>query len=55
MPSNEVARLRLQAQECVEQAERSISPLDKETWLRVAADWMRLAQSIDDRQGKRPE
>jgi hypothetical protein len=42
MPSNEAARFRQQAQECVEQAERSISPDDKETWLRVAAEWMKL-------------
>jgi hypothetical protein len=30
-----------------------VSPLDKETWLRVAAEWMKLAPSIDGRQGKR--
>jgi hypothetical protein len=52
MPGNDADRFRKQAQECVEQAERSISPLDKETWLRVAAEWMKLAQSVDDRDGK---
>jgi hypothetical protein len=52
MPNNDPARFREQAKECVEQAERSISPLDKETWLRVAAEWMKLAQSIDDREGR---
>jgi len=52
MPNNDADRFRKQAQECVEQAERSISPLDKETWLRVAAEWMKLAQSVDDRDGK---
>ena len=52
MANIDADRFRKQAQECVEQAERSISPLDKETWLRVAAEWMRLAQSVDDRDGK---
>jgi hypothetical protein len=49
MPGDDANRFR---RECVEQAEMSISPLDKETWLRVAAEWMRLAQSVDDRDGK---
>jgi hypothetical protein len=55
MAEDDADRFRRQAQECVEQAERSISPLDKETWLRVAAEWMRLARSLDDRDGKRRE
>ena len=37
------------------QSDRPYSPLDKETWLRVAAEWMRLAQSVDERNGKRRE
>jgi hypothetical protein len=55
MSDDDADRFRRQAQECVQQAERSISPLDKETWLRVAAEWMRLAQSVDERNGKRRE
>jgi hypothetical protein len=51
MSNREADRFRQQAQECVEQAERSISPLDKETWLRVAAEGMKLAQSAEDRDG----
>jgi hypothetical protein len=50
--TDDADRFRKQARECVEQAERSISPLDKETWLRVAAEWMKLAQSAEDRDGK---
>jgi hypothetical protein len=53
MSESDADRFRRQAAECVQEAEKSISPLDKETWLRVAAEWMKLAQSIDDRQGKR--
>jgi hypothetical protein len=52
MSNNDADRFRKQAQECVEQAERSISPLDKETWLRVTAEWIKLAQSADERDGK---
>jgi hypothetical protein len=55
MLSNEPARLRLQARECIVQAERSMDPREKGTWLKVAAEWIRLARSIDDRLGKRPE
>jgi len=33
MANNDADRFRKQAQECVEQAERSIISLDKETWL----------------------
>jgi hypothetical protein len=52
LANSDADRFRAQAKECVEEAERSISQLDKETWLRVAAEWMRLAQSVDDRDGK---
>jgi hypothetical protein len=40
MSDDDADRFRRQAQECVQQAERSISPLDKETSLRVAAEWI---------------
>jgi hypothetical protein len=34
----------------------ALSPLDKEAWLlRVARDWIKLAQSIDDRRGSEPK
>jgi hypothetical protein len=43
-------RFRKQAEECREQAAKALSPLDKEAWLRVAEEWLKLAQSVDDRQ-----
>jgi hypothetical protein len=52
MSNEDADRFREQAKECVQQAEKSISPLDKETWLRVAAEWIRLAQSADERDSK---
>jgi hypothetical protein len=41
-----------QAEECRQQAERAVSPLDKEAWLKVAAEWIKLAQLVDERGGK---
>jgi hypothetical protein len=46
MPEN-AARFREQAVECRQQAERAINPIDKETWLRLAQEWLKLAQAID--------
>jgi hypothetical protein len=40
-----------QAKECRLQAEKAVSPLDKEAWLRVAEEWLKLALSTD---GRRP-
>jgi len=33
-------------------AEKSISPLDKETWLRLAGEWLKLAQDVERRRLK---
>jgi hypothetical protein len=49
MPNHDAERFRKQAQDCVEQAERAISPIDKETWLRVAEEWLKLAVSAEGR------
>jgi hypothetical protein len=40
-----------QAEECRQQAAKAISPLDTETLLRVAEEWIRLAQSTEERRG----
>ena len=50
--SDDADRFRKQADEYREQAERSISPLDKERWLRLAGDWIRMAQEAEARHGK---
>lgn len=47
--SDDADRFRKQAEEARQQAEKSISPVDKEAWLRVAVEWLKLAQSVDDR------
>ena len=37
------------AEEAREQAQRAISALDNERWLKIAEDWLELADSIDRR------
>jgi hypothetical protein len=49
MSEEEAARFRKQADECREQAAKAISPLDKEAWLRVAGEWIKLAMSAEGR------
>jgi hypothetical protein len=49
MPNDEADRFRKQADECREQAAKAISPLDKEAWLRVAGEWLKLAMSVEER------
>jgi hypothetical protein len=53
MSNDEVDRFRAEAEEARRQAEKAISPLDKEAWLKVAGEWIKLAQSIDDRRNRR--
>jgi hypothetical protein len=52
MSFDEADRFRKQAEECREQAAKAISPLDKEAWLRVAEEWLKLAVSVE---GRRPK
>jgi hypothetical protein len=51
MSEHDAARFRKQAEEARQHAERAISPLDKEAWLRVAAEWIKLAESAVGGQG----
>jgi hypothetical protein len=47
--SNDSDRFRRQAEESRQQAAKSINPLDKEAWLRLAAEWIKLAKAMDGR------
>ena len=38
---------RQHAQEAIEQAERCISPSDKAAWLRIAQQWLKLAEDTE--------
>jgi hypothetical protein len=42
-------RFRTQANEPREQAAKSVSALDKEAWLRIAEEWLKLAVTIEGR------
>ncbi|MBR0975666.1 hypothetical protein [Bradyrhizobium japonicum] len=47
MSEQDVARFRAQADECRQLAERAVNPLDKEAWLRLAGEWIKLAQNAE--------
>jgi hypothetical protein len=49
MSREDADRFRQQAEECRQQAARSFSVIDKEAWLKMAQDWLALAQQVDDR------
>jgi hypothetical protein len=53
MSNDDADRYRKQAEECRQQAEKAVSPLDKEAWLRVAAEWIKLAQSTEEGRTRR--
>ena len=53
MSSDDADRYRKQAEECRQQARKAVSPLDKEAWLRVAEEWLKLAQSNEESRRRR--
>jgi len=52
MSDTEADRFRKQAEDARQMAAKAISPLDAATWLRIAEEWLRLAQAADKRAGK---
>jgi hypothetical protein len=42
MPGDNADRYREKAKEATEQAAKVLSPLDKEAWLRIAQEWLKL-------------
>jgi hypothetical protein len=49
----DIAASRAQAEECLDQADRSTSPTDREAWLRMAAEWIKLAEDAERRRSGR--
>jgi len=43
----DATQYRERAEEARQLAEKSINPLDKEVWLRVAGEWLKLAQNAE--------
>jgi hypothetical protein len=41
------ARFRSQAEECELNARKAMRPLHRDAWLRLAADWVKLAQGAE--------
>ena len=53
MTEDDTEKFRQQAEECRREAQKAISPLDKEAWLKLAADWLRLVQDIEARRNRK--
>jgi hypothetical protein len=47
--SDDATRFRKQAEEARDYASRVHGPLDREAWLRVAEEWIKLAESAEAR------
>ena len=52
MPETDADNFRRQADMCQEQAAKAVSQPDKDAWLRLAADWVTLAEDADKRMGE---
>jgi len=53
MPDIEPDKFRREAKECWQNAEQARNPTDKEAWLRLAEDWMKLARGEDLKRGSK--
>ena len=49
MTENDVERFRYEARECRQLAERATNSIDKQAWLRLAEDWIKLAEEAERR------
>jgi hypothetical protein len=47
MFEDDVATFRKYAEEAIEQAARSTSPIEKRAWLQLAEGWLKLASLVD--------
>ncbi|UFW75201.1 hypothetical protein [Bradyrhizobium sp. WU425] len=52
MSQEDARRFREQANECRQLAEKAISQDAAEAWLRLAGDWMKLAEAAEKRQSR---
>jgi len=53
MTETDAEMFRKQAEECRQMAARAINPHDKEGWLKLAADWLKLAERAESRRPPR--
>jgi hypothetical protein len=47
MSNNDATRYHEEAEQCRKLAEQARTPSDKEAWLRLAGDWLKLANAMD--------
>jgi hypothetical protein len=52
MTDTDADKFRKKAEERRKLADRSVSQLDKDYWLRLAADWIKLAENAEERRSK---
>jgi hypothetical protein len=52
MTETDAERYRKQAEECRKLAKRSANQFDKNSWLRLADDWIELAEADEERRAK---
>jgi hypothetical protein len=50
--TEEADRYRRPAQECRDEAAKAISPIDKDSWLRLADEFTKLARADEEAQRK---
>jgi hypothetical protein len=48
MPEQRAAECRNKAQECRDEAARALNDADRQSWLRMADEWMALARSAEE-------
>jgi hypothetical protein len=48
MPEERAAECRRKAEECRKEAARAFNDADRQTWLRMADEWLALARSIEE-------
>jgi hypothetical protein len=48
MPDERAAECRRKAQECRDEAARAFNDADRQTWLRMADEWLALARSAEE-------
>ncbi|MCK1445864.1 hypothetical protein IVB34_22065 [Bradyrhizobium sp. 2] len=53
MSEKEADHYRFEAEECRRLAEKAIKQWDKEAWLRLAADWLKLAEGASAQSERR--
>jgi hypothetical protein len=52
MADTDAKQFRKEAEECRLLAEKATSPQDRDEWLRLAAEWTKLAQEAESRGGR---